>query len=141
MNVSSVSQQAYAMPQVTAQQLNAAAAVSDDSFDDSAAEAGTASAPASTSTASSGSATATLSSQTLQALFDLTQNDPAGQQATQGAQSHRHHHHGGGMAQQAPTQDTATETSNDPTASIAELDSGAASSSNDSDSLAAALGA
>jgi hypothetical protein len=147
MNVSSVSQQAYAMPQVTAQQLNAAVAVSDDSFDDSAAETSAASPTSSASTSMSGSTTATLSSQTLQALFNLTQNDPSSQQAAQGTQAsqgaqprHHHHHGGGGGTQQASAQSTATQTTSDPTASIAELDSSTASS-DDSDSLATALGA
>ena len=146
MNVSSVSQQAYAMPQVTAQQLNAAVAVSDDSFDDSAAETSAGSPTSSASTSMSGSTTATLSSQTLQALFNLTQNDPSSQQAaqgtqaTQGAQPRHHHHHGGGGTQQASAQSTATQMTSDPTASIAELDSSTASS-DDSDSLATALGA
>jgi hypothetical protein len=144
MTISSVSQQAYAMPQVTAQQLSAAAAVSDDAFDGSEAETSAASPTGSASTSMSGSTTATLSSQTMQALFNLTQNDPSGQQATQGAQGaqpHRHHHHGGGGAPQAPTQSTATQTASDPAAFTAEPDSGSAASGDGSGSPATALAA
>jgi len=50
-----------------------------------------------------GSATSNLSSQTLQALLDLTQQDP-GTDPSQASQTgpaqgahHHHHHHGGGM--------------------------------------------
>jgi hypothetical protein len=141
MNISSVSQPAQ---QLTAQQAIAAAAVTDDFFEDAGSQTGAASATGSTSTAATGSSTSVLSNQTLQALLDLTQSDPADQQnsATQGAQgTHHHHHHGGGGAQQ-PSTTSSTATTSDPTASIAELDSGSGSTTGDaSDSLATALGA
>ena len=143
MSISSISQQAP--PQLTAQQALAAAAVSDDFVADDSVQSGAATPANAGNAILTGSTGGALSSQTLQALLDLTQNDPADQQSTQqstdnGQVHHRHHHHSGGGLPQQPVSPT-----NDPTASIAELDSSAANSatstdSDDADSLAAALG-
>lgn len=65
------------------------------------------------SNALTGTSTSNLSSQTLQALLDLTQQDPAqASQAGQAQKTHHHHgHHHGGMMQaqsSAPAQPSAT---------------------------------
>ncbi|HWY61904.1 MAG TPA: hypothetical protein VNW15_08405 [Rhizomicrobium sp.] len=133
MNISSVAQP---IQQLSAQQASAAAAVSDDSGGDF--EPVAASSTGSAGTGLSGSTTASLSDQTLQALLGLTQNDSSEQ--AQGAHHHHHRHHGGG-GQQAPAQNAPANAASDPTASIAELDSSTAAGSDDSDSLATALGA
>jgi hypothetical protein len=135
MSISSISQPAQ---QLAAQQTALAASGEPGSGFEP--ETGTASAAASAGASLSRGGTASLSSQTLQALLGLTQNDPASQASTLASPlgTHRHHpHHGGGAGQQALAQTAPTNTSNDPTVSSAQTDS----SSDDSDSLATALGA
>jgi hypothetical protein len=129
MNIASLSQPAQLLG---AQQAGAVAAVSDNFFKEAGPQTSAAWSSGSSSTAATGSSASVLSNQTLQALLELTQSDPADQQSgTQGAHR-RHHHHG------ASTASSTASTANDPQAGIAELDSG---TSDDSESLATALGA
>ena len=77
------------------------------------------------SNALTGTTTSNLDSQTLQALLDLTQQDPSSStdpsQASQTGQmqgAHHHHHHHGGMQAQAPTQ-SSTAAASDPSQTAA----------------------
>jgi hypothetical protein len=88
------------------QQAQALSAVSADTPADSTSDASAI--PASNDNALTGTATSNLASQTLQALLDLTQQDPGtdpsqasqtGQAPAQGAHHHHGHRHGGGMPQ------------------------------------------
>jgi len=97
----SVLSQLYSTQQAQAMSSVSADAPSDCTPDGSAAQTGD-------SNALTGTATSNLDSQTLQALLELTQQDPESSandpsQASQTGQAkgahHHHHHHGGGMTQ------------------------------------------
>jgi hypothetical protein len=95
----------------------------------------------STSNALTGTSQSSLDSQTLQALMNLTQQDPASSDPTQTSQSsksnqvgHHHHHRGGGVQQPSnPSASTtaSTTSSADPTA--------VAGTDTDSDTIEASL--
>ena len=124
--------QSYLSQLYSAQQAQAASAVS---VDIPAADSAFAPAPttdASGSNSLTGASSSNLDSQTLQALLDLTQQDPtapsqqsgqAGQ--TSGAHHHGHHHHGGGdptQASSASTTTTASTGATDATTDAADAD-------------------
>ena len=139
MNIASVAQQSYVG---TTQQASALAAVSPDSFGVNSTNA---SAEASAPSGSNGvAAGATLSSQTLQALMDMLQGEPADSSAsgTSAAQPrHHHHHHGGG--QNATTAATTPAGTSGAAAATAGTDASAeeGGDSNETATLATALGA
>jgi hypothetical protein len=137
MNIASVAQQSYVG---TTQQASALAAVSPDSFGVNSTNA---SAEASAPSGSNGvAASATLSSQTLQALMDLLQGDPAESSAsgTSAAQPRHHHHHHGAPATTAATTPAGTSGA---AAATAGTDASAeeGGDSNETATLATALGA
>jgi hypothetical protein len=121
MTISSVggTAQSYLSQLFSAQQVQAASAVSVDAPAD--ASTGTSAAPASNSLTGTGSST--LDSQTLQALLDLTQQADPSQQTGQTGQAqgthHRHHHHGGGGMSSNVSSTTTTASASDTLASAA----------------------
>ena len=130
MNIGSMAQQSYVG---SAQQSAALTAVSPDAFGLNSSGAASDAAPASSAAPSGTAGNATLSSQTLQALMDLLQGDPA--DSTSAAKPKHHHHHG------APP----TVASTAPSTSTASMDAASASMAGADDSesatLATALGA
>ena len=80
-----------------------------------------------------GGTTGTLNNQTLQALLNLTQTDPADAQQTQGTQPRHHRHHGGGMH---PPANVSNDSSTDPATNAA----GSTDNNDASDDLTAATG-
>ena len=112
MSISSVGGASALSQLYSAQQAQALSAVSVDTPMDSTSDASAI--PASSSNSLTGTTMSNLDSQTLQALLDLTQQDPASDPSqasqtgqatgqapgqTQGAHHHHGHHHGGGMMQ------------------------------------------
>jgi hypothetical protein len=106
MSISSVGGAPALSQLYSAQQAQALSAVSVDALTDSTSDAsGT---QANNGNALTGTTTSNLDSQTLQALLDLTQQDPGtdpsqasqtGQAPAQAQGAHHRHHHGGGMMQ------------------------------------------
>jgi hypothetical protein len=138
MNIGSMAQQSYVG---SAQQSAALTAVSPDAFGlDSSSDASNA-APASPAAASGTASNATLSSQTLQALMDLLQGDPA--DSTSAAKPKHHHHHGGGQPPTAASTaaSTSTASTNAGSASTTGADPSAEADDSESATLATALGA
>lgn len=102
MSITAIGGPGYASQLYAPQQAQAASAAGaiDPMTDDDPAS------PDDAATSLTGSTTASLNSQTLQALLDLTQQDPTAQSAGTGqVQHHRHHHHQG--TGQAPSQTAA----------------------------------
>jgi hypothetical protein len=127
MNIGSVAQQSYVG---ATQQASAMAPVSPDSFSVDSTR-GSSKSPATSGSTSASSAS--LSSQTLQALMDLLQSDPADSSSSSAAQAKRHHHHGGPQ----PATASNSPASPDPGA---EADGAEARDNGDAASLATALG-
>jgi hypothetical protein len=130
MNIGSVAQQSYVG---ATHQASSIASISSDSFGVDSGDEPSKSPAASGSTSSSSASSATLSSQTLQALMDLLQSDPADCSSSSAAQAKRHHHHGGPQ----PTTASNGPASPDPGG---EADGAEASDNGDAASLATALG-
>jgi len=104
-------QQSYVSQLASTQAAQAASAVSVDSPLNGADDTST-----TTSNSLTGTTGSNLDSNTLQALLDLTQQDPSQQtgsasQSGQAGKAHHHHHHGGGM--QPPSAPASTPTSSD----------------------------
>jgi hypothetical protein len=110
--------QSYLSQLYSAQQAQAASSVSVDVPAANSAFTSPSTTDASGSNSLTGTSSSNLDSQTLQALLDLTQQDPTATNPSQqsgqagqasGAHHHGHHHHGGGEAT-APSQASSTST-------------------------------
>ena len=129
MNIASAAQQSFVG---ATQQSATLAAVSPQSFGLASCDTAPGAAPAKSACASGGTANATLSSQTLQALMDLLQGDPADTAST----TRKHHPH------HAMGQPPASNTSSSMASASPAADPGAqGDDSSESATLATALGA
>ena len=124
--------QSYLSQLYSTQQAQAVSAVSPDVP----AGTSTSTTDASASNSLTGTGTSNLDSQTLQALLDLTQQDPTQSgQASQSGQAqgaHHHHHHHGGGAQPATASSTSAPAG--PTATAAAGTDGVTADAEDADS-------
>jgi len=130
MNIASAAQQSFVG---ATQQSTTLAAVSPQSFGLASSDTAPGAAPAKSASTSGGAANATLSSQTLQALMDLLQGDPA--DSASATKKHHPHHAMGQPPASNPSSSMAS-------ASPAAADPGAqGDDSSESATLATALGA